>query len=337
MRRIGTLSDQALAKRFCDYLMTMSIDASADEDKSNGDVSWDIWIRDEKHVQQARDELAGFQESPDDEKYVDVGEKAEQIRDQRVADHQRRLKHQRNFGKSMTSRPPGTGMLAGVPARQENIPFTIAFIVISVIASFATDFARVRPQRTPGEFTASQRLGFALSFADKREYAETRDPFQAIKRGEIWRLVTPMFLHGDTFHLAFNMVMFYFLGSAIERLHGSLFMGLLAITTGVAGMLLQVMLPPAEALPTALQGLAGTPFAIGASGAVYGLFGFLWIRPIADPSYPIRLVPMNVVLLLGWLVFCMTPAMTHVANGAHLGGLIGGMLAAFIGVKRGGT
>lgn len=107
-------------------------------------------------------------------------------------------------------------------------------------------------------------------------------------------------------------------------------MAMLVLVTGLAGTLLQVMLPPPDALPAVLVGLAGAPFAIGASGAVYGLFGFLWIRPMIDPGYPIRMVPMNVALMLGWLVFCMTPAMTGVANGAHLGGLIAGMMAAFV-------
>jgi GlpG protein len=43
------------------------------------------------------------------------------------------------------------------------------------------------------------------------------------------------------------------------------------------------------------------------------------------------MVPMNVVLMLGWLVACMTPLIPNVANGAHLGGLFAGMLAALIG------
>ena len=74
----------------------------------------------------------------------------------------------------------------------------------------------------------------------------------------------------------------------------------------------------------------GVMFAIGASGAVYGLFGYLWIRPAVDPGYPIHMVPMNIVIMLGMLVACMTPLFENVANGAHLGGLFGGILAALI-------
>ena len=335
MRRIGTLSDHALARRFCDYLVTVSIDATAEEDSGEQGSTWDIWIRDETDVQQAREELASFQQSPEDQRYQ-VGDQASRIRDQRVAENQRRLKHQRNFGKTMTSHQATSGPLAGATIRQQNIPVTVTIIILSILASFSANFAQPTPSRIPGKYSLAQRIYYALSFADQREYVESGDPFQAIKRGEVWRLVTPMFLHGNTFHLAFNMLWVFFLGSAIERLHGSLFLGLLVLVTGLAGTLLQVMLPPPEALPAALVGLAGTPFAIGASGAVYGLFGFLWIRPMVDPSYPIRMVPMNVALMLGWLVFCMTPAMTGIANGAHLGGLIAGMIAAFVAFGRDG-
>ncbi len=333
MRRIGTLPDQALAKRFCDYLVTLSIEAAAEEDSSEQGSAWDIWIRDEKHVQQARDEFASFQQAPEEQRYQ-VGEKANQIRDERIVDHQRRLKHQRNFGKSIKSHTATSGPLAGASIRQQNIPVTVAIIVLSVLASFSVNFATPRPSPTPGEYSLEQKIYFALSFADQREYVQSRDPFEAIKRGEVWRLATPMFLHGNTMHLAFNMLWVFFLGSAIERLHGSLFMAMLVLISGLTGTLLQVMLPPAEALPEILAGLAGTPFSIGASGAVYGLFGFLWIRPMVDPNYPIRMVPTNVLLMLGWLVFCMTPMMTGVANGAHLGGLIAGVLAAFVAFRN---
>jgi GlpG protein len=137
-----------------------------------------------------------------------------------------------------------------------------------------------------------------------------------------------MFMHGDAMHLAFNMLWIYFLGSAIERLQGSLLFLALVLGTAFVGLNVHVLMSGMEFLPPALQ---GTPFAIGASGAVFGLFGYLWVRPAIDPDYPIRLVPMNVVLMLGWLVLCMTPLIPNVANGAHLGGLFAGILAATIG------
>ena len=98
MRRIGNLTDPKLAKRFCDYLITLSIDATADprvEDPAADAVakSWDIWIRDEKDVDQARDELARFEQNPNDERFQASAE-AGRIREEKAAEHARRLKNQ---------------------------------------------------------------------------------------------------------------------------------------------------------------------------------------------------------------------------------------------------
>ncbi|NND96859.1 MAG: rhomboid family intramembrane serine protease [Pirellulaceae bacterium] len=337
MRRIGSLSNGAHANRFCDYLVTLSIDAVAENastegDSAAGDSQWDIWIRDEADVGQARSEFAAFQKSPDDVKYQ-VTDAADKIRDDLVAKQQRRIKQQRIESKAMASRSGGGafgGSFGGVGMKQQNIPITIAIIALSIICSFASNFGRPRPSRTAGQLSLEEKTYSALSFVSWRDYVQSgSDPFASIKKGEAWRFITPMFLHGSTMHLAFNMMGVFFLGTAIERLQGSLFFGVLVFATHFVGMAVQVLLPGAESLPEILQGLAGSPFAIGASGAVYGLFGYVWVRPSLDPFYPIRMVPMNVAVMIGWLVLCIF-AVDHIANGAHIGGLIAGMIAAVI-------
>ena len=328
MRRIGTLQDGSVARRFCDYLLSLDIDAAVD----GGDVSpggeWDVWIRNEEDVQRAKSELLSFQQTPEAPKYQ-VEEELAKIRERRVAEHKRKTAVHRNAtGSTSEARRPTLGRGSLSQPRQKNIPVTIAIIVISVIASLTSHFGNPRGTRDPSKTTLEQQAYYGLSFVDRRDYEASGDAFASIKQGQWWRFVTPMFLHGDEFHLAFNMLWIFFLGSTIERLHGSFFLLALIMITQTAGMMLQVMLPDASFIPEPLR---GSPFAIGASGAVYGLFGFLWIRPFLDPGYPIHLVPMNVVLMIGWLVVCMTPLVPNVANGAHLGGLLSGMLAAVVG------
>ena len=343
MRRIGTLQNSTQARQFCDYLVTLSIEATADpEGEGGGDganQAWDIWIRDEKDVERSRQELAEFQQSPENARYQ-VKAEVTRIRDERIAEQQRREAQQREIKRSMPRQSSGVGPLVDAPVKQQSIPITIGIIVVSVIVSFTSHFGAPRGSRVPGETTLEEKTFNGLSFVDWKQYQKDQDPFASVRTGQVWRLVTPMFLHGDEFHLAFNMLWIFFLGSAIERLHGSLFFGLLVMGTQIAGMMLQVMLPGTEVLAEFFQGtpfeflsetLSGSPFAIGASGAVYGLFGFLWIRPMVDLDYPIHLVPMNVVLMLGWLVACMTPLIGNVANGAHLGGLLAGMAVAYVG------
>jgi GlpG protein len=327
MRRIGRLPDETLARRFCDYLLTLSIAATCESESDEPNALWSVWVKDEKQVPIAKEALAAFQLSPRDSRYQ-VESEAARVREQRVADElEKRKQHQPNI----RSREREFGGLLGHRVKQESFPITIAIIILSVIASFSSNFGNPRASRQVGQVSVEENVYFGLSFVDRREYVKEQDAFASIRKGQIWRFVTPMFLHGNEMHLLFNMMWIYFLGSVIERLHGSLLFLLLVLGTEIAGMLLQVSLPAADFLPATLH---GSPFAIGASGAVYGLFGFLWIRPFRDPGYPIQIPSSTVVLMMVWLVACMTPLIPNVANGAHLGGLIAGMLAAVVWRRR---
>ncbi|MCP4890415.1 MAG: rhomboid family intramembrane serine protease [Rubripirellula sp.] len=330
MRRIGTLPDESSARKLADFLVTQSILSTIDHDESDG--SWSIWVRDEQQVEVAKREFASFQQDQNSPRYQ-VEEKAKRIRDERDREEKKRQAEQEQAIRSMPVQQqmldrPGLEPLAGIRLKQRGIPATITLIVISIIVSLTSHFGSPRP-KADGTLSLEQRTYLLLSFVDRRDWsAEKQDPYASVRKGQWWRMITPMFMHGDEFHLAFNMLWLFFLGSVIERLHGSWFLLLLTFGTEIAGTLLQVSLPTADWIPQALQ---GSPFAIGASGAVYGLFGFLWIRPAVDPTYPVHLVPMNVILMLVWLVACMTPLVPNVANGAHLGGLMGGIFFALAG------
>lgn len=326
MRRIGNLSEQSQARRFCDYLLTQSIDATTDPESDAPEAVWHIWIREEGDVEPAKAALAEFKAAPNDARYQ-VHDEASRIRDQKISEHQERAKQQRELMRSTPTSGGGAGTGMGTVAKQQSIPVTIAIIVISAVVSLTSNFSNPRGSRQPGITTLEQKTYYNLSFVDWRDYRESDDSYASVRKGQVWRVITPMFLHGSMMHLAFNMIMLFTLGSVIERLQGSVFFAVLTLVTQIGGMMLQVSLPTADFIPQALH---GSPFAVGASGAVYGLFGYLWTRPSVDRSYPIHMPPTNVMLMLGWLVLCMTPLIPNVANGAHLGGLCAGMLAALI-------
>lgn len=325
MRRIGTLDDGSHAQRFCDFLLTVGIEASTDCDDDQPTPAWNIWVRDEVNVQSARQHLSAFRADPDLPKYQ-VEAEVTRLRNERVADQQKRLAQRRKLVRSMPAGRSGGGFgpLLGGNVRQQAIPITIGIIVLSVVASFGTKFGRFRS----GEYGSQEKLYDELSIADRLEFVRSgEDPYVSVAQGQVWRFFTPMFMHGDMMHLAFNMLWIFFLGSSIERLQGSLFFAVLVLGTHFVAISAHVWMSTLDFLP---EPLSGSPFAIGASGAVYGLFGYLWVRPAVDPNYPIRLMPSNIVLMLGWLVLCMTPAIDNVANGAHLGGLFAGIVAAII-------
>jgi membrane associated rhomboid family serine protease len=129
---------------------------------------------------------------------------------------------------------------------------------------------------------------------------------------EYWRLVTSGFLHSSLLHIGFNMLLLYFLGSEIEREIGSARFGLVYLTGllgGSFGALVQT-----TAVPT-----------VGASGAVFGLMGFLVVEMRRRGINPLQ-SQIGLLLLIN-VVLSLRPG-SGISFGGHLGGLLFGVLAA---------
>ena len=137
-----------------------------------------------------------------------------------------------------------------------------------------------------------------------------------------WTFVTYMFVHGGLLHLAFNMLMLFFFGPAVEERMGTrAFLGYYVIA-GLGGAALSFVI--ALFAPVA-------PF-VGASGAVFGValaFALHW------PDAPIFVFPLPVPIRAKWLVvilatidlaLAVSGANDGVAHLAHLGGFVAGFL-----------
>ena len=144
---------------------------------------------------------------------------------------------------------------------------------------------------------------------------------ESLARGEIWRLLTPVFLHYGIFHVLFNSLWMWDLGRRLEMLLGHWHFLLFFIITGVA----------ANAAQFVWSGHANFG---GMSGVVYALVGFIAVRQRLVP-HPLVAVPRALIgFMLVWLVLCMSGVVDYfiagsVANAAHLGGLIAGVVYAF--------
>jgi len=68
----------------------------------------------------------------------------------------------------------------------------------------------------------------------------------------------------------------------------------------------------------------------GLSGVVYGVFAYLWIKSLLRPDMGILLSNTSVAIMIGWLLLGFTNSVGAIANLAHLGGLITGVILAFI-------
>ncbi|TPV93686.1 MAG: rhomboid family intramembrane serine protease [Myxococcales bacterium FL481] len=137
--------------------------------------------------------------------------------------------------------------------------------------------------------------------------------------GESWRVLTATLVHGGLLHLGMNVYWLWTLGAPLEERMGSVPLGGLVLCT---------------ALGSALPQYALSGNAIGLSGVVYGLAGFLWLAGRHNPRYSGILSQRDASFLLFWFGLCIaltavpdTP-LFRVANVAHGAGAVFGLLAA---------
>lgn len=142
--------------------------------------------------------------------------------------------------------------------------------------------------------------------------------------GQVWRLVTPDFLHFSWAHLIFNSVMMWFLGSQVEWMDGRGRLLVLFLVTSLFSNILQY--------------LVSGPLFGGLSGVVYGLLAYCWLSQQRRARF--QFPPALVTFALLWLVIGYTPlpemiGVGRMANEAHLGGFLAGLLCAAVLPLRG--
>jgi len=138
-------------------------------------------------------------------------------------------------------------------------------------------------------------------------------PTLGVAHGQWWRLVTNGFLHENLLHIGLNMWALYYLGMILEPVLGHLKFGVIygvSLLTGSFGALLVT--------PHALT--------VGASGAVFGLVGAAAVE-VRARQIPIMQSGIGMLILFN-LIFSFT--VPGISWGGHVGGLIGGVLAALV-------
>jgi GlpG protein len=140
-----------------------------------------------------------------------------------------------------------------------------------------------------------------------------------IREGQVWRLITPIFIHFGWLHILFNMAWLRDLGSAIEKLVGSGALSGLVLTTAIISNLGQFY-------------FAGAFFG-GMSGVVYGLFGYVWMKSVFDRGSGFNLRHDTVYWMIGWFVVCMLGWVGPVANFGHGFGLATGVVWGFLSAR----
>lgn len=203
------------------------------------------------------------------------------------------------------------------PFYWRRIPWTLLLLVLSIIGFILVSL------------DPELRLVRWLTFQDLvrgEEYIGFRPLGYSLVTGQWWRLVTPIFLHFSIFHVLFNGLWLWEFGRRIEALNGGAGLMRLVLLSAMFSNMVQYLWQGAS--------LFG-----GMSGVIYALLGYIWMRQRRHP-HPYLAVPPGIIgFMLAWLVIAMSGAVTlfsnvQIANGAHLGGLVIGMLSGILSARR---
>ncbi len=158
-------------------------------------------------------------------------------------------------------------------------------------------------------------LFMVLYDADGTYFYALANNYEFVQNGQIYRLLTSMFLHSDIIHIACNMYALYILGPQVERYYGKTKFLLIYLLSGLLGSIFSCAFMSADTI------------SIGASGAIFGLLGSIayftyYYRATLQGLLRSQVVP---VILLNLAIGFMVPG---IDISGHIGGLIGGILVS---------
>ena len=137
-----------------------------------------------------------------------------------------------------------------------------------------------------------------------------------VSHGQVWRLLTCAFLHGGLIHILCNMYALYALGPQVEILFGRVKYIIIYLLSAIGGSLLSYKFSPSS-------------LSIGASGAIFGLFGAMVVFVL---KYKDRIPKKVLNNLFGVIILNLLIGfnLQGIDNFAHIGGLLVGALVAFL-------
>jgi membrane associated rhomboid family serine protease len=134
-----------------------------------------------------------------------------------------------------------------------------------------------------------------------------------VQQGEWWRLLTHALLHGGIFHIGFNMYALYILGPSLERGLGTArFVAAYVFSAVAGGVAVYYLANPAS-------------FAVGASGAIFGLFGLWFGTALASRGTPRGNAQFRSILSL-LLINAAISLLPGISWQGHLGGFLAGVV-----------
>lgn len=290
MRRIGIFEFENEALQFWNYLKEKGVDSSLEKEDSQN--AWSIWVADEDSVPNAQSDMDLFLGNPSNPKFK-IKKKLKKPADVLEANIPKKTAGFKQFdlGKQWQIQDRKLGL------------YTLSLIIMSVF------------------FFIISGMGTFDSIVNSLK------PDYRIMEGQLWRLITPIFLHLNPIHILFNMYWFYDFGTQIEKRKGAkFFLTFVLILAAVSNFFEFAYL---EYYIGVNKSQWDNITIGGMSGVVYGLGGYIWIKCKLDPADGFRLDPLIALVLFAWFLLGFTgifdDSYGSIANFCHAGGLIVGL------------
>jgi GlpG protein len=279
MRLIGHLKSEDSARTFGGYLSSLDIRNMVEPDAEG----WAVWIYSEDQIEKGNQALTAYLQNPADRSFQKGADSVAALEERQRKEHAAFAKRVRTADQiwNRSGRTPLTYFLIG------------ASVVVTLYVGLNPSYANMR--------------WLLISEGEPGFLPEVRS-------GQIWRLITPIFIHFGPTHILFNMFVLYDLGRLIEMVQGTKRLALLVVVIGVVSNIGQYYFEGAH-----------VPFG-GMSGVLYGLLGYIWLRSVAEPGSGLRLSPTTIGIMLVWFFLCLFQIIPGVANGTHATGLVMGMI-----------
>lgn len=176
-------------------------------------------------------------------------------------------------------------------------PVVSVLIIINFILWIFTQFF----EGSIGGIILNYGIGFNLAIYLEQEY---------------WRLITPIFLHANMAHVLFNSFALVLFGPALERMTGKVRFIIIYLATGIIGNIATYIIDPQSTITH-----------LGASGAIYGLFGIYIYMSFARREL-IDAQSAQIVRIIFIIGLVMTFVRPNINIAAHLFGFLGGIMLA---------
>jgi len=300
MRLIGTIENDKHASLFSDYLFVRGIENSVElEDKG-----YEVWVLADDQMEEAANLLKEFTANPANPEYAGV-EKAARKKEAQLEEEAAAAADRSFSSRELLTRNRTTPIFA-----------TMLLIAISICVAFLSNLGRDKEALQPWHIAQYMQAG--------EEYWPQGMP--EVAHGQIWRVITPIFIHSGFIHLFFNMYILIYLGGMVERAKGHFYFLTLVVVSAALSNLAQYYI--------ALPGFSeGSPKFGGMSGVNFALLGYCWMKSKYDFASGIVVHSNTVAMLLVSFALGFT-GVFHMANMVHTVGLIVGVIWGFTSARR---